>query len=58
MPPGRGCLHLLADVDRNDVSALLGQPDGMAPALTPGGTGDERDLPVELSHVAVLLVRW
>jgi hypothetical protein len=28
----------------------------MAPALTPGGTGDERHLPVELSHFAVLLV--
>jgi hypothetical protein len=34
-----------ADVDRDDVGALFGQPHRMAAALTPRRSGDERDLP-------------
>ena len=37
-------LDLLADVDGDDVGALLGQPDGVAAALTARGAGDEGDL--------------
>ena len=35
---------LTADVHGDDVGAFLGQSDRMAPALAPGGSGDERDL--------------
>ena len=35
---------VLADVDRDDVGALLGQPDRVTAALTPRGPGDEGDL--------------
>jgi len=38
-----------ADVDRDDVGALLGQPDGVRPSLPPGRAGDEGDLAFELS---------
>jgi hypothetical protein len=38
------------EVDRHDVGALFRQPHGVRPPLPPGGTGDERDLSVELSH--------
>ena len=38
-----------ADVDRDDVGALLGQPDGVRPPLPPGRAGDEGDLTLELS---------
>ena len=47
---GRGCrnrgvLHdRLADVDRDDVGALLGQPHRVATALTARRPGDESDL--------------
>ena len=44
-------LQLGADVDRDDVGALLRQPDRVAPTLAAGGSGDEGDLALELSHV-------
>jgi hypothetical protein len=37
-------VDLRDDVDGDDVGALLGQPDGVAAALTPGGPGDEGNL--------------
>ena len=37
----------LADVDRDDVGALLGQPDRVSAALAAGRAGDERDLAVD-----------
>jgi hypothetical protein len=41
-----------ADVDRDDVRALLRQPDGVRPALAAGRAGDEGDLAFELpSHL-------
>ena len=33
-----------ADVDRDDLGALLGEPDRVRPALPPRGPGDEGDL--------------
>ena len=41
---------LRADVDRDDVSALLGESDGVAAALAARGAGDEGDLAFEFSH--------
>ena len=43
-------LHLLTDVDGNDVRPFLGQAYGVAAALAPGRPGDEGDLAIELSH--------
>nr|WP_281174621.1 metalloregulator ArsR/SmtB family transcription factor [Cryptosporangium arvum] len=43
---------LAAEIDRDDVRALLGEPDRVTAALPPCGTGDERDLAVELPHAA------
>ena len=37
----------LADVDGDDVGALLGQPHRVAAALAARGAGDERDLALE-----------
>ena len=41
----------LADVDGDDVGALLGQPDRVAAALTARRARDECDLAFELAHV-------
>ena len=38
-----GHIDVDGDVDCDDVCALLGQPDRVAAALTPGGAGDEGD---------------
>ena len=44
---GRGrVLEPAADVDRDDVGALLGKPHRVAAALAARGAGDERDLAV------------
>ncbi len=46
---GRRCGRVFesaADVDRDDVGALLGKPNRMASALAARGAGDERDLAV------------
>jgi hypothetical protein len=46
---------LPADVDRDDVGALLRQPHRVAPALPASRAGDERHLAVELpGHVPPL----
>jgi hypothetical protein len=42
-------IDLLAQVDGDDVRALLGQPDRVAAALAAGRTGDERDLTLHSS---------
>jgi hypothetical protein len=50
---GHGVRHgadLLADVDGDDVGALLGEPDGMAAALPACRAGDECDFALKLSH--------
>ena len=41
-------VDLIAQVERDDVGALLGEPDRVRAALTPGRARDEDDLPVEL----------
>jgi hypothetical protein len=41
---------LRADVDRDDVGALLREPDRVAATLPARRAGDERDLPVEATH--------
>ena len=41
---------VLAEVDRDDVGAFLGEPDRVTPALPASGTGDERDLSLYSSH--------
>ena len=41
---------LVADVDRDDVRAVGGQPDRLRAALTPCGAGDESDLAGEGRH--------
>src|ERR1700733_13568138 len=46
---------LLANVDRDDVGALLGEPDRVAAALAARRTGDESDLAFKLSHDLALL---
>ena len=43
-------LEVLAEVDRDDVGALFGQPDRMTAALSAGGAGDECDLAFNASH--------
>ncbi len=48
-------VDLLADVDGDDVGALLGQPDGVAAALAARRAGDEGDLALELCPCACLL---
>jgi hypothetical protein len=42
-------VDLTADVGRDDVRALLGQPHRVAAALAARGTGDEGDLALEPS---------
>jgi hypothetical protein len=42
--------HLGANVDRDDVGPLLGQPHGMASALASGSTRDDCDLPSHAIH--------
>ncbi len=41
---------VLAQVDRDDVGALLGQPDRVTAALPARGAGDECDFPLNASH--------
>ncbi len=41
---------VLADVDRDDVRALFGQPDRVAATLPSAGAGDECDLAFNASH--------
>ncbi len=41
------------DVDRDDVRALLGQPDRVAAALPARGAGDECDFPLNASHLSM-----
>ena len=54
--PGSGvCLDVPTDVDRDDVGALLGQPDRMAAALPARRAGDERHLACSLPATALLL---
>src|SRR5690606_34712323 len=36
--------QLAGDVDRDDVRALAGHPDGVSPALAAGGSGDDGHL--------------
>ena len=44
---GRGrVVEPAADVDRDDVGALFGEPHRVAAALAARGAGDERDLAV------------
>src|SRR5690606_12551707 len=54
---GQRNLHavdLSADVDRDDVGALLGHPHRVGAALAPGGPGDECDLAFESSCHVIL----
>jgi hypothetical protein len=45
------------DVHRDDVGALLGEPDGVRPSLAASGPGDERDLAFDAScHGGPLLL--
>ena len=44
---GDGVGDRLADVDRDDVGALSGQPDGMRTALPTRGPGDQRNAPFQ-----------
>jgi hypothetical protein len=39
----------LAEIDRDDVRALLRHPDGVATSLPTGGPGDEGDLSLKTS---------
>ncbi|KZO60227.1 hypothetical protein A2U19_02810 [Dietzia maris] len=39
-------VDLRAEVDRDDVSALCGERDSMASALTARGSGDKDDAPI------------
>ncbi len=43
-------VDLIAQVERDDVGAFLGEPDRVRAALTPRRAGDEGDLAVELSR--------
>ena len=43
-------LDVVVDVDDDDVSAVLGERDGMRPPLSASCTGDEGDLAVKGSH--------
>jgi hypothetical protein len=55
--PGQRVAHGVdvgADVDGDDVGAFLGQPDGVAAALTARCAGDECDLALNASHSGVL----
>jgi len=54
-PVWHGC-DVLADVDRDDVGTLFGQPNRVRPALAPGGSRDERDLSLDSSHIVFLLM--
>ena len=45
----RDAVDLTAQVERDDVGPLLGEPDRVAAALAARRPGDEDDLPVELS---------
>ena len=47
--------ELGADVDRNDVRAFFGEPDGVRTSLSACGSGDQCHLVVELSHDVRLL---
>ncbi len=44
----RDAVDLVAQVERDDVGALFGEPDGVRAPLTPRRARDERDLPLEL----------
>ena len=41
-------VDLVAQIERDDVGALFGEPNGVRAALAPCRAGDEGDLPVEL----------
>src|SRR3546814_4684211 len=43
-------VHLLAQVDGDDVGTVLGQAHGVVPALAARSPCDERDLTLELAH--------
>ena len=45
-------VDLLAEVDRNDVRALLRQPHRVRPTLATRRTGNERNLTLQSSHFA------
>jgi hypothetical protein len=55
-----GCRHrvcdavdLIAQIHRDDVGSLFGEPNRVCPSLTARRTGDESDFPFELlSHAA------
>jgi hypothetical protein len=49
-PLVRDGLHRLADVDRDDVRPLLGEPDRLGASLPASGTGDEGHLAVYQAH--------
>jgi hypothetical protein len=49
----RGAGDLGAQVERDDVGAILGQPDRVAAPLAAGSPGHERDLSVESSHLVL-----
>ena len=44
------CLDVVADVDRDDVGALLGQPNRVAAALPARSAGDECNFSLNASH--------
>ena len=61
-PGVAGRVEVGADVDGDDVGALLGQPDRMRASLTPCRPRDQSDLAVHPSHELLLPVgvesRW
>ncbi len=53
-----GTRDLIADVDRNDISASLGEPQSVAATLSARRSGDQRDLAFYSSHRSLLSVMW
>src|SRR5581483_4089052 len=49
-----GAVVALADVATDDLRALAREEESRRPPLPPGASGDDRDLPVESSHRALL----
>src|SRR5215470_15164888 len=50
----RDGLHRRADVDRDDVRTLLGEPDRLGASLTASGAGDQGHLAVYQAHCILL----
>jgi hypothetical protein len=49
-------VDVVADVDGDDVRALLGQPDRVAPPLAAAGPGDEGHFALDASHAYTFLL--